>query len=151
MIGLTGQANWPGKGEGTMGSELGVLGLYGLFVVVTIVIQVLAAMMQVGLPTLLTARDDMADLTGVAGRLDRAQANSIVAMALFAPAVLILGHKGLTTSTTLLAAQAFLVARVLYVPVYALGLPGARTLIWAVGFVATAWLYIAGMGAAAAM
>ena len=101
--------------------------------------------MQVGLPTLLKPRDDMPALTGVAGRLERAQMNSIVAMALFAPAVLILAHKGLSTPDTLLAAQVFLAARVLYVPLYAFGLPGVRTLVWVAGVLATVWLYVAGL------
>ncbi len=133
-----------------MGSELGILGLYGLVVIVTILIQIMAAQAQVGLEMLVKPRDDMPKLTGVAGRMERAQLNSIVAMALFAPAVLILADKGLATSTTLLAAQVFLIARILYVPIYAAGLPWARTLLWLAGFLATAWLYFAGLGAAVA-
>ena len=134
-----------------MGTELGILGLYGLVVIITILIQILAAQAQVGLEVLVQPRDDMPKLTGVAGRLDRAQLNSIVAMALFAPAVLILQAKGLTTSGTLLTAQVFLVARIAYVPVYVAGMPWVRTLIWLVGFVATAWLYISGIGSAVVM
>ena len=133
-----------------MGNELGILGLYGLVVIVTILVQVITAQAQVGLEMLIKPRDDMPKLLGVAGRMDRAQLNSIVAMALFAPAILILAHKGLSSSTTLLAAQAFIIARILYVVVYAMGLPWARTLIWVVGFLATAYLYIAGMGLAVA-
>ena len=128
-----------------MASELGILGLYGLVVIITILLQAQAGTMQVGLLTLLKPRDDMPALTGVAGRLERAQMNSIVAMALFAPAVLILGHKGLSTPSTLLAAQVFLAARVLYVPLYAFGLPGVRTLVWVAGVLATVWLYVAGL------
>ena len=66
-------------------------------------------------------------------------------MALFAPAVLILGQKGINTPSTLLAAQAFLVARVLYLPLYAFGMPGIRTLVWFTGVLATVWLYLAGL------
>ena len=131
-----------------MGNELGILGLYGLVVIVTILVQVITAQAQVGLEMLVKPRDDMPKLTGTAGRMERAQLNSIVAMALFAPAILILAHKGLSTPTTLLCAQAFLIARILYVVVYAMGLPWARTIVWLVGFVATAYLYVAGMGAA---
>jgi uncharacterized MAPEG superfamily protein len=130
-----------------MGSELGCLGLYGLVVIITIVIQAEAGRMQVGLPALLRPRDDLPNLTGVAGRLERAQLNSVVAMALFAPAVLILSQKGITTTTTVLAAQIFLVARVVYVPLYAFGLPGVRTLAWFAGVLATVWLYLVGLGA----
>ena len=133
-----------------MGSELGILGLYGLVVIVTILAQLLAAQAQVGLEMLVKPRDDIPKLTGVAGRMERAQLNSIVAMALFAPAVLILANKGLATGTTLLAAQVFLIARILYVPIYAAGLPWVRTLVWLAGFLATAWLYFAGFGAAVA-
>ena len=134
-----------------MSNELSILGLYGLVVFVTILIQVLTAQAQVGLAMLVKPRDDMPKLTGVAGRMERAQLNSIVAMALIAPAILILAHKGLSTSTTLLAAQIFLIARIAYVVVYAMGLPWARTLIWLAGFLATAFLYYAGLGTAVAV
>lgn len=133
-----------------MGTELGILGLYGLVTIVTILIQASAAALQVGPLALFYPRDDL-KLTGIAARLDRTQVNAIVAMALFAPAVLILDLKGLSTPGTLLAAQTFLIARILYVPFYAFGIPGLRTLVWGLGFAATAWLYICGMGSAVAM
>ena len=133
-----------------MSTELQILGLYGLVVIITILAQVLTAQAQVGLGMLVKPRDDMPTLLGIAGRMERAQLNSIVAMALFAPAILILAQKGLATSTTLLAAQVFLIARILYVVVYAMGLPWARTLLWLAGFLATAYLYLAGMGMAIA-
>ena len=113
-----------------MSSELSILALYGLVVIVTILIQVLAAAGQVGLGALARPRDDMPMLVGVAGRMDRCQMNSIVAMALFAPAVLALHAQGAFTATTLLAAQAFLAARVAYVLVYAAGTAWVRTLVW---------------------
>ena len=134
-----------------MGNELTILGLYGLVVIVTILVQVITAQAQVGLEVLVQPRDDMPELSGVAGRMERAQLNCIVAMALFAPAVLILNAKGISGGSALLAAQLFLIARILYVPIYALGFPWARTIVWLIGFLATAWLYIAGFGAAAAV
>lgn len=129
-----------------MGSELGCLGLYGLLVIVTIILQAEAGRFQLGLTALLKPRDDMPKLTGLAGRLERAQLNSAVALALFAPAVLILAQKGISTPSTLLAAQVFLIARLLYVPFYAFGLFGIRTLVWLVAILATAWLYLVGLG-----
>ena len=128
-----------------MSSELTILGLYGLLTILTIFAQIIAGQLQVGLPMLLKPRDDMPKLLGVAGRLERAQMNAIVALALFAPAVLILAQKGVTTSSSLLAAQIFLVARVLYVPLYATGVPTLRTIVWLVGFLATGWLYVCGL------
>ena len=127
-----------------MSTELGILGLYGLFTILTILVQASVAALQVGLVPLLFPRDDL-KLTGVAARLDRAQLNSIVALTLFAPAALLLAHKGITTSSTVLAAQIFLIARVIYVPAYAFGIPGLRTGVWTLGILATAWLYFAGL------
>jgi uncharacterized MAPEG superfamily protein len=75
-------------------------------------------------------------------RINRALTNSITAMALFAPAILLLVVQDKTTPTTLLVAQLFLVARIIYLPVYALGVPAIRTLAWLVGFAATAVLYL---------
>ena len=110
-------------------SELSILSLYGLLVLLTLVLQVLPAMAQVGLPKLAGPRDDMPELTGMAGRLSRCLDNSVVALALFAPAVLSLVLQEATTATTLLACQVFLVARLLYVPIYAAGIPWLRTLV----------------------
>ena len=132
-----------------MSSELGILGLYGLFIILVIIVQVLAAMGQVGLGMLAKPRDDMPKLEGVAGRMERALINCVVSMALFAPAVLILVVKDAATASTLLAAQVFLIARIIYVPVYAAGTPWLRTLIWTVGILATLYLYVAGLGSPA--
>lgn len=130
-----------------MSSELSILALYSLLVGVIIVLNVLTAIGQVGLMTLGGPRDDMAPLTGVAARVARALDNSVVAMVLFAPAVLILSTQEAFTSGTLLAAQIFLIARVLFVPIYALGIPVPflRTLVWAAGFLATVYLYVSAL------
>ncbi|NRB03831.1 MAG: MAPEG family protein [Rhodobacteraceae bacterium] len=124
-----------------MTSELSILALYGFVIAITILIQVTAALGQASLLDLARSRDDLPDLTGIAGRLLRAVNNSIVAMALFAPAVLILEVKGIHTAQTLLAAQVFLIARIAYVPIYAFGIPWLRTLVWITGFLATLLLY----------
>ena len=124
-----------------MSSEFTILTIYGLFMMLTIVLQVLAAMGQVGMMQLFSSRDSMPRLDGLAGRLDRAQMNNVVAMALFAPAVLLLGEVS-GSADTVLAAQIFLVARILYVVVYAAGISFVRTLVWSVGFLATGYLYL---------
>ena len=62
-------------------------------------------------------------------------------MALFAPAILILSAKDAFTATTLLLAQIFLVARVIYVIVYIAGIPWIRTLAFVVSLLATLILY----------
>lgn len=125
-----------------LSSELSILALYGLLVIITLLIQVLAALGQVGLPMLASPRDHMPALTGIAGRMQRCLQNSVVAMALFAPPVLSLVIQDATSASTLLACQVFLIARLIYLPVYAAGLPWLRTGVWMVGFLATAWLYL---------
>ena len=85
-----------------MGSELSILALFGLLIVVTILLQVLLALPKVGLPYLATPRDEDRDLGVVCGRALRALNNSVTAMALFAPAILILALTDGFSATTLL-------------------------------------------------
>ena len=125
-----------------MSSELNILALYGLYTALILLLQVTGAMSQLGMGYLLSSRDEHRTLTGITGRLDRALVNSVTAMALFAPAILILAVKEEFSATTLTAAQAFLIARILYVPAYALKLTGVRTLFWLVGFAASVVLYL---------
>lgn len=125
-----------------MSSELNILALYGLYTALVLLAQVTGAQGQLGMGYLLSSRDEHRTLTGITGRLDRALTNSITAMALFAPAVLLLHAKGAFGPNTLTAAQVFLVARILYVPAYGFGLTGLRTLLWIAGFAATAVLYL---------
>ena len=111
-----------------MTSELSILALFGLLIALTVLLNVLTAMGQVGLMTL----------------GGRTLENSVVAMVLFAPAILVLWAQDAFTSTTLLAAQIFLLARVAFVPIYALAIPVPflRTVVWLAGFGATIWLYL---------
>ena len=125
-----------------MSSELNILALYGLYTALILLLQVTGAMGQLGMGYLLSSRDEHRTLTGITGRLDRALVNAVTAMALFAPAILILAVKEEFSATTLTAAQAFLIARILYVPAYALKLTGVRTLLWLVGFAASVVLYL---------
>lgn len=125
-----------------MSSELSILALSGLWVMVVIVLHVVMAMGQVGLPMLASPRDDMPKLEGTAGRMERAAMNGVIALALFAPAVFLLQIKGGFTGGTLFAAQVFLIARVAHTIIYVMGIPWLRTLIWLLGFLATAWLYL---------
>jgi len=125
-----------------MSSELNILALYGLYTALILLAQVTGALGQVGMGYLLSSRDEHRTLIGISGRLERALVNSVTAMALFAPAVLILAFKDGFGHYTLTAARIFLIARLLYVPAYGLGLTGVRTLLWTLGFAATVILYV---------
>ena len=125
-----------------MSSELSILALSGLVVIATILLQVLLALPQVGLPYLSSPRDEAKSLTGAAGRSARCVENSVVALVLFATAVLALNAVSGFDATTLLAAQVFLLARIAYVPIYLAGIPYLRTGVWMAGFLATALLLL---------
>jgi uncharacterized MAPEG superfamily protein len=124
-----------------MQTELGILALFGVLIILTIAIQAVFSMAQNGIMYLVGPRDEARALSGIGSRLERAARNNIETVAYFAPAVLLLDAQGTGTATTLFAAQVFLVARLLYVPAYASGIPVLRTMIWAVGLCATLYLY----------
>lgn len=122
-------------------TEITILVFYGLLVIITLLLQATGSMTQLGMGYLLGSRDEGRTVSGIAGRLERALNNSVTAMVLFAPAVLLIVVTSSSTSQTVLACQAFLVARVVYLPAYAFGLTGIRSLAWTVGLLSTALLY----------
>jgi uncharacterized MAPEG superfamily protein len=63
-------------------------------------------------------------------RLDRAYKNFLETFVFFAAAVLLADALGKSTPTSVLGAQIYLWARVLYLPAYAFGIPFLRTLFW---------------------
>lgn len=74
-------------------------------------------------------------LTGVTGRADRACRNFRETFAFFAAAVLVVVVGQRTAAATALGAQLYFWARVVYLPVYLIGIPYLRTLVWAVSLV----------------
>lgn len=68
----------------------------------------------------------------VTARLQRAQANLFETLPLFAAAVLIAHVAGIQGSLTLWGCWLYLLARIVYVPLYAAGIPLLRTLVWLV-------------------
>ncbi|WP_347268010.1 MAPEG family protein [Paracoccus sp. (in: a-proteobacteria)] len=88
-------------------------------------------------------RDRPADFSALTGRLRRAASNHFEALILFTVAVVLVVMSDATTSLTVICAWLYLLARVLYVPAYALGWTPWRSLIWAVGFSATLAMILA--------
>ena len=84
-------------------------------------------------------------LSPLAGRLRRAMENHFEALILFGAAVLFVTLAGKTSPLTALCAWAYLTARVLYVPAYALGLTPGRSIIWGLGLLATVVMLLAGL------
>ena len=78
------------------------------------------------------ARDGKAaPLSGVAARMERASHNFLETFPFFAAAVLAVVLTQRTSPETALGAQVYFWARLAYVPLYAAGVPYARTLVWA--------------------
>lgn len=121
--------------------ELSILIVYGLVTALLLGAKLTGMMTQLDMGYLLSSRDEHRTLEGMLGRADRALSNSITALALFAPPILVLGLKDNFTGESLLAAQVFLAARIVYVPAYVFGIRGVRTAVWLAGFLATILLY----------
>ena len=66
------------------------------------------------------------------GRLERAQANLYETLPLFIGAVLIAHVTGAESALTLWGAALYFWARLAYIPLYALGVPVVRSLVWMV-------------------
>ncbi len=115
-------------------------------------LQLLAAAIVVGLIQLLWAagaarahqkdmkwaagpRDEPRPLDGVAGRLDRAFRNFMETFPFFAAAVITAYLAGKLGELTLWGSALYVAARALYVPTYAAGIAGLRTLIWGVAVI----------------
>lgn len=87
-------------------------------------------------------RDTQPEFSPMTGRLRRAVDNHFEALILFTIAVVavVMGDAG--SPLTVLCAWTYLAARILYIPAYAFGWSPWRSLIWAVGFVATLTMLI---------
>ena len=113
-------------------------------VVLTFVQMLLAvsgATLQVGLPALAGNREGLAPCTGWAGRAARAHHNMLENLVLFAALVLVAVAAGRTNSTTLLGAQLFFWARLVYALVYLAGIPWLRTALWLVSVIGLALIF----------
>ena len=77
-------------------------------------------------------RDNLPEMSVVAGRLDRAKNNLLESLPIFLALALLARVKGGDTSETARAASIFLIARVVYVPAYVSGIPVLRSTIWLV-------------------
>jgi uncharacterized MAPEG superfamily protein len=105
-------------------------------------VAVTGAMLQVGLPTLAGNREKMPEITGWAGRAERAHRNMLQSLVLFTALVLAAQVTNKLDATTALGAQLFFWARLAYAAVYVIGLPWIRTLVWAVSVVGLVLIFV---------
>ena len=98
---------------------------------------------QFGLKYGMGPRDEQKQLTGIGARVQRAFANYMQTFPFFAAAVLIAEAAGRHTPMTVLGAQLYFWARLIYVPLYAFGVPVARTLAFLVATVGIVLILLA--------
>jgi uncharacterized MAPEG superfamily protein len=130
--------------EQTVSIEIRMLVWSVVLGLVQILLATMAAAGQRGAAWAASSRDEpLPTLTGVAGRLDRARANFLETFAFFAALVLAVVALGRHDATSALGAQLYFWARLVYVPVYAAGIPYLRTLVWAVSIAGLVMLLVA--------
>jgi uncharacterized MAPEG superfamily protein len=125
--------------------ELKVLGYAALLQFVQFIVMAIPVNLQLGVAYTGGNRDEQKQATGVAGRLKRALDNHFEGLILFTIAVLVVVLGEASSDLTERCAWAYLWARILYVPAYASGTYLVRSLIWTVGFAATAIMLIAAL------
>ena len=105
------------------------LGLAYVLVAATLATQ------QRGLKWNASNRDgELKALTGAAARAARANANFLETFPFFAAAVLAVVYTGTNTAHTVFGAELYFWARLAYLPIYIVGIPYLRTVVWAVSF-----------------
>ena len=102
---------------------------------VQVVIASMGATQQAGLPALAGNREGMPELTGWAGRAQRAHLNMLENLPLFIALVLIAQLANRTNAMTALGAELFFWARLVQAVLYIAGVPWLRTLAWAVSLI----------------
>jgi uncharacterized MAPEG superfamily protein len=118
-----------------MTAELAYLVWSAALAVILVVIAVLAATQQVGLMPLIGNREGLPELTGLAGRAQRAHRNLLESLVLFAILVLAAQVASRTNSITALGAAIFFWARIAHAVLYLAGIPWLRTAAWLVSIV----------------
>ena len=135
-----------------MTPELTALTLAALLQVVQYVLMSVPANLELGTGKTLSPRDAgrlgkplVEQVSPRTGRLFRALNNHFEGLILFSIACVVISVSGQSSPFTAAFAYTYLIARVLYVPAYYFGLVPWRSLIWAVGFLATTCMLLAAL------
>ncbi|MDE2183521.1 MAG: MAPEG family protein [Alphaproteobacteria bacterium] len=119
--------------------ELQILFCAVLLGLIQLLLSFLPALATRGFPWALGPRDDSGAALGkIGGRLERAYHNFLETFPFFAAAVLLDHALGKSTPLSVLGAQIYIWARLIYVPAYVIAIPFTRSLVWtasAVGIV----------------
>ncbi|HEY0302438.1 MAG TPA: MAPEG family protein [Rhizomicrobium sp.] len=129
---------------GGLSTELTMLALAVVLGLFQLMIAARSGNSQRGLAWNVGARDAPPPPVGkVAGRLERASRNFMETFAFFAVAIVLCALAGRHNWATVWGAQVYLAARIVYLPLYAFGVPGVRTLVWLIATLAIILLLVA--------
>ena len=96
-----------------------------------------------GMRTAMGNRDDAEDCTGFPARTDRAARNMLENMVLFTALALVASVGGVTDPHVELGARIFYWARLVYIPIYMVGIPVARTAAWTISVIGMGMIFAA--------
>ena len=130
-----------------MTPELTALALAGLLQALQFTVFAIPANKELGVGYTSSPRDrpPSRQMSTVTGRLQRALNNHFEGLILFTLAVVAVTLSGKASVFTAICAWTYLAARVAYVPAYAFDLTPWRSIIWAVGFLATVLMLLAAL------
>lgn len=127
-----------------MSFELAMLVASCVLCLIQIVVSSHAASFQRGYRWTASSRDaEVSPLTGVAGRLERALRNFLETFPVFVVAVFLVHVLGRESALSEWGAGLYFSARLVYLPLYAAGVPLLRSLVWNAAFVGIVLLLLA--------
>jgi uncharacterized MAPEG superfamily protein len=116
-----------------MTTEFSILAWTLVLVLVQVLLPSVVRSRETGIGYNASARDQPAPPVGkVTGRLLRAQSNLFETLPVFAFAIIITHLVGRDGPLTLWGAWIYFIARLVYLPIYAAGIPFIRSLVWMV-------------------
>jgi uncharacterized MAPEG superfamily protein len=127
-------------------TELTLLGWTLVLALVQILLPAMTRNGETGLLYNTGPRDEPGPPVGrLTGRLRRAQSNLLETLPLFAAAILIAHVAGREGGLTLAGAWLYLLGRLAHLPLYALGVPFLRSLVWLVSLVGLILVLVASL------
>lgn len=110
--------------------------------VLQMLVAVIGAQQQVGLPPLVGNRENLPAMVDWAGRAQRAHRNMLESVVVFAILVLVANATGKANAMTALGSELFFWSRLAYVAIYLIGIPWLRTAAWGVSIVGLVLIFI---------
>lgn len=119
-----------------LSTELKMLFYSAILGIIQLLLATHFSTLQRGVKWNLSPRDEkVPELTGVAGRLSRAFKNFMETFPFFIAAIIMVQITQMHSSISSIGAMIYFWARLVYVPLYAAGIPGVRTLVWLISFI----------------